>query len=223
MDEHNDRERVAFLREVADALRVQWHKHCGAQDPEEDWDAADFDLLDQLLRGRFPVKVPISVELFMDRDVVYLRVNSPDQPPAGQLRRTLNVLVPYDRMRLRDTFVKWVESRRDESESILSTLYFLALTHRESFLDTAAKHFAEILAHDDGRLGGDGRFVVFLMRLREYDTELIVELVERLMGARPSAGRRLRDAVLEAIDRPRVRDEIGWLAAAELAERLEGL
>jgi hypothetical protein len=209
------------MDELALALRTRWHRHCGIEDCGGDWEAAEFDLVDQLERGTFPVIVPISVELFMEKDVVYLRANSPGQPPAGRIRRVVNLQVPYDRRQLCDTLIALVESRGKSDDPALSILHFLALTDRASFLTTAAKFFVDVLDQGQKRFTAGRRLSAWLARLHEHDAELIPELVERLMQLQRAAGRRLRDAILEALDLPGARDNFGWLAAADLVERLE--
>jgi hypothetical protein len=92
---------------------------------------------------------------------------------------------------------------------------------RACFLQTAASYFAERLVKCDPPLLGDCYLPGFLEDLHEYDEELIAELVATTVQIDRVAGVRLRDGMLECISDPTVREMIGWLAAASIAERIE--
>jgi len=220
IDQLDDAQKADLLRRYEEQVRAQCHCPLDPDD-DGDWDAADFDVAGQVLRGRFPVRVPLSFEIYIAGNELCMRKNEPGQPPVGPFRKIVNVLYPFDRMSIRDRLVKVVAARRKMGDVAPSSLHYLALTHRESFLATAVEHFAKILDNCYEELAGSRDFAVLLVQLHEHDADLIVDLVCRTMAIDRVAGRRLRDVMLERIDEPRVRNEIGWLEAATLVERLE--
>jgi hypothetical protein len=103
----------------------------------------------------------------------------------------------------------------------MACLLLLERIDRACFLQAAATHFADGIHASDDTVGHQAAFMNFLLTLHERDTELIVDVVEHTKSVDAAAGQRLCGAILAAIDDPRCRDELGFLAASALADRLE--
>ncbi len=224
MEDHLDHQALEVLiGDCARRLRAWWQKRWGGGDDDSLGDDADFDLAEQLVRGSFPLRVPLALEIYVDGAWVCMRKSAPNQPPRARHRRIVHVSVPLERMEVRDILLRHLKRPYPGQELAPHTLYLLAMTHRPSFLAAAAGHFVDVLARGCCDLAGDRWFGLLLAKLCELDETLIVDLVEETLLVSRAAGRQLRDAVSAAIDQPRLREAIGWLVTAALTERLEEL
>ncbi len=194
--------------------------------PPDDWDSNEsfFKFVEQIDRGEWPVKVPLTVKLGIKngRPSVLAAGDDSDDVPRAPEPPALSVTVSLDREKVRQIVLDVIESAARRGRSKLSGLALLARVDRECFLDSTARHFANLLRDTDETLRTDETLSEFLVDLHEWESELIGQCIERTAAVDRAAGDRLRSLILDAINEPPCRDELGLLAVAQLAERLEG-
>jgi hypothetical protein len=195
---------------------------------EEDrsWDESFYRFSDQIERGEWPIEVPFAIELGFDgrrpRTRRVMRNVSPDDHGTPE-RPLLHVNVRLDQSKMVEIALEHIAAAERRGLSRLVGLLVLARIDRASFLRHAAGYFAEALAAGDEALRDDATLSDFIVDLHHREADLVVELVERTIGADRAAGKRLRDVIMGAVNEPPCGDALGLLAVAELNERLEVL
>lgn len=187
------------------------------------WDESFYEIVEQIDRGQWPIKLPMAVELRFENGRPRVQVARPAMAdePADPRRMIMRVNCQVDQARLCQIVLERIASAAKRGESQLAGLALLSRIDQECFLETAAAHFAN-LPHDmDDTLRDDPALAGFLQDLHERGPDLIGEMIERTGAHDPAAGERLREVVLDAINEPPCRDELGLLAVAELVARLE--
>ena len=188
---------------------------------EVSWDDAGASFTDQIMRGVWPVRVSMPIE-------IYVEGSRPQVHPleSGQRRRKpdsriLTIVVQIDRARVRELILEQIRSTRDPEESKLPDIMLLARVDRVCFLETAAAHFVDLLSETDAALRRDPWLVEFLRQLHDYDVDLIPDLVAETIRADRAAGARLREVILDTVSDPQAREHLGWLVAAAITEGLQ--
>lgn len=200
------------------------HQDEGPQgDAAPEWDESFYRFVDQIERGEWPIQIPCAIELSTEGGRPRVRVKrnvSPDEQGTPE-RPLLRVNVRMDQAKMREILLERIAEGEKQGVSKLVGLMVMARIDREFFFESAANYFAQRLADGDDGLGDEAALAEFIVDLHERGPELIVEVVARTIAANRPAGERLRSAILEALDEPRCRDELGMLATAELGQRLE--
>ncbi len=222
MTHYDDQTIEKSLDEAVAFVVAQAEYHCPPEDGREDWDPEEFDVTEQLLRGTWPVRVPVVYELFFDGEVIQMRSCTLDPPaPEGCPRRLVPALLPCDRESVGQLLERSVLGRCEQGESTMGSLLLLANSHAEAFLRTAANYFAGLLGPGRPDLAPDSPLVGFVVLLEEHAEGMLVPLIEQTVDMDRAAGQRLRHAALEVLDDPHVCERLGWLEAARLIEELE--
>jgi len=182
--------------------------------------AANF--CDQMRRGIWPIRVPMALEIYAEGSRPQVHPFEPGmrRHPDSQI---ITLVLEYDRARVCEMLLEEIRRPRNPRESLLLELVGLAEIDRGCFLETGAEHFAKLLHETDEALRRDSYLFGFVRELHELDNEIIGDLVAATIELNRAAGRRLRDVVLDLVDRPKAREHLGWLAAAAIAERLQEL
>jgi hypothetical protein len=178
---------------------------------------------DQLLRGCWPIRMPLVLEIFAQGpkpQVHSLRPGDARRHPNSQV---VTLVLEFDRDHVRNLMLEQVRSPLEPGHSRLVDLIGLIFVDRPCFLATAAAHFAEALRQTDVALRRDRCLFSFVRELHEFDGDVVGDLAAETMRLDRAAGERLRTVLLDLLDHPQARDHLGWLAAAALSERLEDL
>ena len=198
-------------------------------DDEFDWaedvasDDAGASFIDQIVRGIWPVRVSMPMEIYVEGSRAQVHPLRPGQRRRKPDSRILTIELQFDRARVREMMLEQIHAPREPQDSKLPDMMLLARVDRVCFLETAAAHFVDLLAETDTALRRDRWLVGFLRDLDEYDGDLIPDLVAETIRADRAAGARLRDVILDTLSDPQAREEMGWLVAAAIAERLQEL
>jgi hypothetical protein len=182
------------------------------------WDESPFELFEQLERGQWPIEIPFALEMGIEDGLPRIAVKrgADDGAPNTPERATLRGTMRLDRAQVRDILLEQLAAAADPPAG-LGLLRLLARVNRDAFLDAAAEFFAASSPPVEA-----AQLAPFITDLHERDAELLVEIIERTRQCNRRAGEQLRACMLEAIELPECRDELGMLAAAELAEQIEG-
>jgi hypothetical protein len=189
------------------------------------WDESSYRFAEQIERGEWPIQVPFAIELGFEggrprmrvkRDVSEDDLGTPERP-------LLHVQVRMDQSKMLEIARESIADAEKRGLSKLVGFTVLARIDREYFLETAAEYFSRSLTGGDDALRNDTTLPGFIVDLHERGKEVIVTLVERTIAVNRTAGERLREVIVDAVNEPPCRDELGMLAAAELVERLESL
>ncbi len=203
---------------------AQAEYHCPPEDGRAEWDPEEFDVVEQLLRGSWPVRVPVVYELFFDGQVIQMRSCTLDAPaPEGCRHRLVPALIPCGCAEMRVMLERSVLEQCEQGESSVASLLLLANAHTEAFLRTAPNFFAGLFAPGMPDLARDSPFLGFVVLLEERASGMLVPLIERTLDMDRAAGRRLREAALAVLDEHWVCDRLGWLRTGELIEALEAV
>jgi hypothetical protein len=223
MSQRYDEETIEkSLDDAVAFVLAQAEYHCPPEDGREEWDPQEFDLIEQLLRGTWPVRIPVVYELFFDGEAIQMRSCTLDPPPPeGCRRRLVPALLACDREPMRELLERSVLGQCEQGETNVASLLLLANAHSEAFFRTAANFFAGLLAPGRPDLARDSPFVGFVVLLEERAEGLLVPLIEQAIDMDGAAGWRLREAALSVLNEPWVCDRLGWLRAGELIEALE--
>jgi hypothetical protein len=193
-------------------------------DDESRWDESFFELAEQIERGEFPIEIPCTIDLPLDKLPLAVRPLESDDGAAPVPRfPPLQVKLRLDQPKLRDMAIEMIDEAGRQGRSKLGGLMLLARIDGNAFLDVAARHFAGMLARGDESLRSDTLLGEFVVDLQERGDQWLVQIVERTLAGNRAAGERLRAVILETLDEPACHDALGLLAVAELAERLERL
>ena len=184
-------------------------------------DDAGASFIDQIVRGIWPVRVSMPMEIYVEGSRPQVHPLRPGQRRRNLDSRILTIVIQFDRARVREMMLEQIRAPRDPQDSKLSDLILLARVDRACFLETAAAHFVDLLAETDTALRRDRWLVGFLQELHEYDADLIPDLVAETIRADRAAGARLCDVVLDTLSDPKAREEVGWLVAAAITDRLQ--
>jgi len=184
-------------------------------------DEMPLNFCEQIVRGNWPVRIPATVEIYAEGPHLRLHALGRGEKRRSATSQLITVYLEYDRAQVRDLMLESMNEHDGRTHSKLPHLVGLVRVDRPCFLATAAAHFAETLAATDAALLGDPWLMEFLRELIDYDEDLIGELVAATLRARWRAGERLRAVILDVVDRPGVRDHLGWLVAATLTEQLQ--
>ncbi len=181
------------------------------------WDESPFELFEKLERGQWPIETPFALEMGIEDGLPRIAVKhgaddgAPNTPEQATLRGTMRL----DRAQVRDILLEQLAAAAD-TPARLALLRLLARVDRDAFLGAAAASFtAGAQAVEAAQLA------LFITDLHERDAELLVEIIEHTRQQNRRAAEQLRASMLEAIELPECRDELGVLVAAELAERIE--
>ncbi len=192
----------------------------------DDWDSNEsfFKFVEQIERGEWPIEVPFTVKMGIKngRPSVLAAGDVSDDVPGMPEPPALTVTMSLDWEKVRGIVLDVIESAARRGRSKLSGLALLARVDRECFLDNAARHFADLLRDTDEALRTDETLSEFLVDLHERESELIAACIEHTGAVDRTAGDRLRSLILDAINEPPCRDELGLLSVAQLVEQLEG-
>lgn len=211
-----------FQRQPEDA---DWEDPtCDEAGTGDSWPGAPHvSFMDQLLSGSWPIRMPITFEIFAEADRPQIHRLEPGQRRRRADSHILTLEFTYDRAKIRELMLEQIRTPLRPGGSRLADLFGLIHVDRDCFLETAAGHFAEQLRATDASLRHDRYLFGFLQDLHEYDGEAIGDLVAATMRVDRAAGVRLRGVILELLDDPRARDALGWLVAAQLNDELSSL
>ena len=201
---------------IADSRRSMDDDDTSAEPPRCDETMLDF--FEQIVRGDWPVKMPLTLEIYAEGSEPRIRPLSAGQTRRAQKSHVVTLILEFDR-----TLLKALRQPRDPAGSKLPQMAWLTRVDRECFLETAAAHFADILAGSDDSLRRDPWLVEFLREIHDYDQELVPDLVAETIKVDRAAGRRLRDVILDITADPRVCERLGWLVVAGIADRVQDL
>jgi hypothetical protein len=184
----------------------------------EQW---NLDYFEQIVRGEWPVRIPHTLEIYAEGSVPRIR-----PLPAGQKRHSpashiVTLVLEFDREKVREIMLESIRRLTDPARSKLPHIVWLTRVDRACFLETAAAHFADILAEAGDSLRRDPWLVEFLRELHDYDQDLVPEVVSETFRIDRAAGTRLRDIILDALGDAHVREHLGWLVAAAITERVQ--
>ncbi|MGD9720830.1 MAG: hypothetical protein AB7O59_14160 [Pirellulales bacterium] len=181
------------------------------------------DFFEQVVRGQWPVRVPVVMEIWAEGTEPRLRGLRPGDKRHNGDSQIITIHLEFDRAKVREMMLADVHAADRRPSSKLPHMAGLIWVDRDCFLQTAAAHFVETLANGDEPLRRDSWFMEFLRELYECDADLIVEVVAATLARESAAGARLRDLILERLSDPQVCDHLGWLGAAMVTERLQDL
>ena len=184
-------------------------------------DDAGASFTEQIMRGIWPVRVSMPMEIYVEGSRPQVHPLRPGQGRRKPDSRILTIVVQIDRARVRELILEQIRSTRDPQESKLPDIMLLARVDRVCFLETAAAHFIDLLAETDAASRRDPWLVEFLRELHDYDVDLIPDLVAETIRADRAAGERLREVILETVNEPQAREHLGWLVAAAITQRLQ--
>lgn len=213
------------LRKLREAMpECQWPPddeiHTQGDGP---YDEVTLSFCEQIVRGNWPVRLPAVMEIYAEGPHPRLHALRRGEERRCATSQLITIYLEYDRTQVRDLMLENLHEHDDPTRSKLPHLVGLMRVDRQCLLETAAAHFVETLAESDAPLLGDGWLMEFLREVVDYDEDLIPELVAETLRNSRSAGQRLRDVVLDIVDRPGVRDHLGWLVVATLTDRLQEL
>jgi hypothetical protein len=194
---------------------------CWTDAPSGVESAASFQ--DQLLRGSWPIRMPMSLEIYAEDSVPQVHSLKPGGRRRHPDSHIITIALEFDRPRVRDLMLEKIRSPRSPGDSMLIDLIGLAPVDRQCFLETAAAYFAETLSQADAHLRQDRYLYGFVRELHEADGEVIGDLVAETMRLAATAGERLRNVILDLLDHSEARENLGWLAAAAITDRLQEL
>ena len=187
------------------------------------WDDPAVSLFDQIMRGAWPVRMPLTVEIYAEGSLPRIHPLKPGQRRRNPASQIITLELEFDRAKIRELMLEQIHSPREPEDSKLPDIIGLARVDRVCFLETGAAHFVDLLAETDTALRRDRWRVGFLRELHEVDADLIGDLVAETIRADRAAGARLRDVILDTLSDPQVREHLGWLVAAAITERLQEL
>lgn len=183
--------------------------------------AASF--IDQIMRGSWPVRMPLTLEIYAEGSRPQVHPLGPGQQRRRADSRMITLVLEFNRAKVRELMLEQFHSPHDPGDSKLPDIIPLARVDRQCFLETAAAHFKDLLAKTDTDLRRDAWLVECLRELNDYEGDLIPDLVAETISADRAAGARLRDVILDTVSDPQAREHLGWLAAAAISERLQEL
>jgi hypothetical protein len=189
--------------------------------PSEDESAASFR--DQLLRGSWPIRMPMSLEVYAEGSMPQVRSLKPGARRRHPDSHIITIVLEFDRARVRELMLEKIQSPHGPGDSMLLDLLGLMLVDQQCFLETAATYFAETLSQTDANLRQNRYLYGFVRELHEADGEVIADLVAETMRRDRTAGARFRSVILDLVDHPEARENLGWLAAAAISDRLQAL
>jgi hypothetical protein len=190
---------------------------------EPEWDESSFDLVDRIERGEFPIEIPCTIDLPLDKLGFGKESSKPDDAPPTPVFPPLEIVLKLDQSKLSEIAIEIIDEAGRQGRSALSGLSLLARIDGDAFLEVAARHFAHTLAEGDESLRADDLLGEFIVDLHERGEQWLADLVERTLDANRAPGERLRSVVLETLEEPSCRDALGLLAVAEIVERIEQL
>jgi hypothetical protein len=208
-------------RHPADECSPQGEFLAWTDAPSEDESAASFQ--DQILRGNWPIRMPMSLEIVVEGSMPQvhpLKSGGGRRHPDSHI---ITIVLEFDRARVRELMLEKIRSPHSPGDSMLIDLIGLAPVDRQCFLETAAGYFAETLSQSDAHLRQDRYLFGFVRELHECDGEVIGDLVAETMRRDRTAGARLRGVILDLVDHPEAREHLGWLAVAAITDRLQEL
>jgi hypothetical protein len=189
--------------------------------PSEEDSAASFQ--DQILRGSWPIRMPMSLEIYAEGPLPQVHSLKPGGRRRHPDSHIITIVLEFDRARVRELMLEKIRSPHSPGDSMLIDLIGLAPVDRQCFLGTAAAYFAETLRQTDTDLRRDRYLYGFVRELHEADDEVIGDLVAETIGRDRTAGARLRSVILDLVDHPEAREHLGWLVAAAITDRLQEL
>ncbi len=215
MTQHYDEQTIEkSLDDAVAFVLAQAEYHCPPHDGREEWDPEEFDLIEQLLCGTWPVRIPVVYELFFDGEAIQMRSCTLDPPaPTGCRHRLVPALLPCNCEEMSSLLERSVLGQCEQGESSVASLLLLANAHTEAFLRTAPNFFAGLLAPGRPDVARDSPFLGFVVLLEERAEGMLVPLIEQTVDMDRAAGRRLREAALAVLNEPWVCDGLGWLRA----------
>jgi hypothetical protein len=206
------------------------HPWTDSDEADDEFDRYEFPLnpethpgaavYEQIMSGRWPVSVPMDLEIAVEGTRIHVRPPSASDDSAAN-RQIITVMIQLDRSKLRQHLLYDIQQARSNNLSILPDLMLLARVDKACFLETAAAHFVETLTKNEPTPTVDAAFVTWLEDLHQWDDTLIARVVDATRRADHAAGERLRDWILECVAQPAVREVLGWLVAAAIAESVE--
>jgi hypothetical protein len=187
------------------------------------YDESTLSMFEQIARGEWPVRMPMTMEIYAEGSEPQLRLLRRGERRCKPSSQVVTVVLEFDRAKVRDMMVEWFHSPRQPASSKLMQLLGLERVDRECFLETAAAHFAETLAETDHSLRSDPWFVEFLRDIHDYDEDLVPDLVSHTRCIDRLAGTRLCNVIVDLIAEPHTREQLGWLVAGAIANRIQEL
>ena len=174
-------------------------------------------------KGTFPLEVQFALDFFADGDRLRCRTRVLPSDPPSSLRPVLVVEGVY-KFRF-DQFQQAVidRIRKDvgERQAGLYSMVSLARIDGDSFCELAPEYFVDRLESPENELPEAEHLPLFVLFIHDVDPELLPQLVTRTKAISRRAAVRLRNMLLDAMDEPQCAEELGWLAAQTLRDRLE--
>jgi hypothetical protein len=214
---------LAALRKLREAMPdCQWPPDDEVHD-ERDGPLGEMTLsfCEQIVQGNWPVRLPAVMEIYAEGPHLRLHALGRGEERRRATSQIVTVYLEYDRAQVRDLMLESLDEHDSQTRSKLPYMVGLARVDRQCFLDTAAAHFVKTLTETDATLLEDRWLMEFLRELVDYDADLVPDLVAETLNKSRPTGDRLRDVILDLVDRPGVREHLGWLVAATLTERLQ--
>ena len=209
------------------------HPWTNSDEADDDYTSYNFPLnpethpgaavYEQIMSGRWPVEVPMDLEIGIEGTRIYVRPPSASDDSPAVNRQIITVMIELDRSKVRQHLLYDIQQARSNNLSILPDLILLARVDKTCFLETATAHFVDLLAKEEPTQSLDPAFVSWLENLHQWDDALIGQVVDATRRADQAAGERLRDWILECVAEPAVREVLGWLVVAAIAESVEGI
>ena len=187
------------------------------------WDDPAVSLFDQIMRGVWPVRVPLTMEIYAEGTVPQIHQLKPGQRRRNPASHIITLELEFDRAKIRELMLEQIHAPSKPGESKLPDIMGLARVDRQCFLKTVAAHFVDLFSEADTALRRDPWRVGFLRELHDVDADLIGDLVAETIRADCAAGARLRDVILDTLSEPEAREHLGWLVAAAITDRLQEL
>ena len=153
-------------------------------------DDAGAGFIDQIVRGIWPVRVSMPMEIYVEGSRAQVHPLRPGQKRRKPDSRILRIELQFDRARVREMMLEQIRAPREPQDSKLPDMMLLARVDRVCFLETATAHFVDLLSETDTAPRRDRWLVGFLRDLDEYDGELIPDLVTETIRADRAAGAR---------------------------------
>ena len=174
-------------------------------------------------KGVFPLEVQFAMDYFLDGDRLRCRTRLlPSEPPSWpEPVMVVEGIYRFHFEQFRHMVIDQIRGDVRQRRAALSNLVSLAEIDRDCFREVAAEYFSERLESPENELDDDEHLPLFVLFLHDVDPALPAEMVAGTWALSRRAAARLRGMLLDAMDEPQCADELGWLAAQALRDRLD--
>jgi hypothetical protein len=174
-------------------------------------------------KGTFPLEVYFAMDYFLDGDRLRCRTRIlPSQPPCWpEPVMTVEGCYRFQFEQFQELVIEQIRGDVGRDRAALSNLVSLARIDRHRCCELAAEYFAERLESPENSLNDEQHLPFFVLFLHDVDPALPADLVTHTKASSRPAAARLRAKLLDAMQAPQCADELGWLAAQALRDRLE--